>query len=91
MSTIIELFKFLLARKKIWLFPVIIILIVFGMLIVFSQGSVFAPFIYYFLMKIIGISSYYHDSAAALVDNHEIISAAQERDLPELSMMPTFY
>ena len=29
-------------------------------------------------MKIIGISSYYHDSAAALVDNHEIISAAQE-------------
>lgn len=46
MSTIIELFKFLLVRKKIWLFPVIIILIIFGMLIIFSQGSVLAPFIY---------------------------------------------
>ena len=46
MSTIIELFKFLWIRKKIWLFPVIIILIIFGMLIVFSQGSVLAPFIY---------------------------------------------
>ena len=46
MSTLIELFKFLLVRKKIWLFPVIIILVIFGMLIIFSQGSVFAPFIY---------------------------------------------
>ena len=46
MSTIIELFKFLLIRKKIWLFPAIIILIIFGILIIFSQGSVLAPFIY---------------------------------------------
>ena len=29
-------------------------------------------------MKIIGISAYYHDSAAAFIDNHKIICAAQE-------------
>ena len=46
MSTLLELFKFLLHRKKIWLFPVVIILLVFGMLIIASQGSVLAPFIY---------------------------------------------
>ncbi len=46
MSTLLELFKFLTIRKKIWLFPVIIILVIFGMLIVLSQGSVLAPFIY---------------------------------------------
>ena len=36
MSTIIELFKFLLG-EKIWLFPVIIILIIFGMLIILAS------------------------------------------------------
>ena len=46
MSTILELFKFLYVRKKLWLFPVILVLIIFGMLIVLSQGSVLAPFIY---------------------------------------------
>ena len=46
MSTIIELFKFLIARKKFWLFPAVIIIIIFGLLIVLSQGSVLAPFIY---------------------------------------------
>ncbi len=46
MSIIFELFKFLLARKKIWLLPPIIIIIMFGILIIFSQGSVMAPFIY---------------------------------------------
>ena len=46
MSTIYELFKFLLVRKKIWLIPAVIIILIFGTLIVLSQGSVFAPFIY---------------------------------------------
>jgi|TARA_B110000977_G_C11042623_1_gene479391 hypothetical protein len=41
-----EFFEFLKVRKKYWLFPIIIILVLFGGLIVLSQGSVIAPFIY---------------------------------------------
>jgi len=41
-----EFFTFLRVRKKYWLFPIIIVLVVFGGLIVLSQGSAVAPFIY---------------------------------------------
>ena len=41
-----EFYEFLKERKKYWLFPIIIILAFFGVLIVLSQGSVIAPFIY---------------------------------------------
>jgi len=37
---------FLKVRKKYWLLPVFIVLALFGILIVLSQGSVVAPFIY---------------------------------------------
>jgi len=46
MSFLIEFFKFLKFIKKYWLFPLIIILLIFGGLIVLSQGSAVAPFIY---------------------------------------------
>ena len=46
MSFIKEFWEFLKIRKKYWLLPIIIVLVVFGGLIVLSQGSVFAPFIY---------------------------------------------
>ena len=46
MSFLIELFNFLKVRKKYWLFPIFFILIIFGGLIVLSQGSAVAPFIY---------------------------------------------
>ena len=46
MATILELIKFLIARKKIWLLPSIFIIVIFGFLIILSQGSVLAPFIY---------------------------------------------
>jgi len=46
MSFIIEFWKFLKARKKFWLLPIIIVLVIFGGLIVLSQGSAVAPFIY---------------------------------------------
>ncbi|WBU56668.1 DUF5989 family protein [Paracoccus sediminicola] len=46
MSLISELWGFLRERKKFWLFPILIILGVFGALIVLSQGSAVAPFIY---------------------------------------------
>jgi hypothetical protein len=46
MSFLKDLWLFLKERKKFWLLPIIIILIVLGLLIVFGGGSVFAPFIY---------------------------------------------
>ena len=41
-----EFFVFLKERKKYWLFPIIIVLALFGILIVFGEGSVVAPLIY---------------------------------------------
>ena len=41
-----ELFEFLWARKLWWLVPMVIVLIVFGALLVLTQGSALAPFIY---------------------------------------------
>ncbi|MFC1513538.1 DUF5989 family protein [candidate division KSB1 bacterium] len=41
-----EFWEFLRVRKKWWLAPILIMLIFFSILIVFSQGSVLAPFIY---------------------------------------------
>ena len=41
-----EFWEFLNERKKYWLLPIIIVLALFGILIVLSQGSAVAPFIY---------------------------------------------
>lgn len=41
-----DLWKYMKARKKYWLVPLIIILVFFGFLIVMSSGSAIAPFIY---------------------------------------------
>jgi hypothetical protein len=41
-----EFIEFLKVRKKFWLLPIIIILVLFGGIIILSQGSVVAPFIY---------------------------------------------
>jgi uncharacterized Rmd1/YagE family protein len=41
-----EFLEFLKERKKYWLLPIFIVLALFGILIVLSQGSVVAPFIY---------------------------------------------
>ena len=41
-----EFWEFLKIRKKYWLLPIIIVLALFGVLIVMSQGSAVAPFIY---------------------------------------------
>jgi hypothetical protein len=46
MSFIKEFTKFLMIRKKYWLLPIILVLVLFGGLIILSQGSAVAPFIY---------------------------------------------
>ena len=46
MSFLIELFAFLKARKKYWLIPILLVMAFLGGLIVLTQGSAIAPFIY---------------------------------------------
>ena len=41
-----ELFNFLKVRKKLWLAPIIIVMLILGGLMILAQGSVVAPFIY---------------------------------------------
>ena len=45
-SFIKEFWEFLRVRKKYWLLPILMVLVLFGGLIILSQGSVVAPFIY---------------------------------------------
>ena len=46
LSLLSELWVFLRIRKKFWLFPIIFMMVVFGALMILSQGSAVAPFIY---------------------------------------------
>ena len=43
---VVELWAFMKERKKFWLLPIVIVLLLFGGLIVLTQGSAVAPFIY---------------------------------------------
>ncbi|MDO9631926.1 MAG: DUF5989 family protein [Humidesulfovibrio sp.] len=46
MDFIHDLWDFLKVRKKFWLAPIILVLLLFGVLIVLTSGSAIAPFIY---------------------------------------------
>lgn len=46
MSIFRELWEFLRARKKFWLLPIVIIMVLLGGLLILAQGSAVAPFIY---------------------------------------------
>jgi hypothetical protein len=46
MDVLIELWRFARIRKKFWLLPTLIMMVVFGGLILLTQGSAIAPFIY---------------------------------------------
>ena len=46
MSFLKEFWEFLKDRKKYWLLPIMLVLVLFGGLIILSQGSAVAPFIY---------------------------------------------
>ena len=46
LDTVKEFWSFLRARKKWWLTPIVMFLLVFGVILVFAKGSVIAPFIY---------------------------------------------
>jgi hypothetical protein len=46
MGILKEFWGFLMERKKWWLLPIIIMLVILGLLIIFTEGSALAPFIY---------------------------------------------
>jgi hypothetical protein len=46
MDFLAELWRFMRARKKFWLLPILIMMVAFGGLVVLTQGSAVAPFIY---------------------------------------------
>ena len=46
MDALTDLWGFMKARKKFWLFPIIFALVLFGALILLTSGSAIAPFIY---------------------------------------------
>jgi hypothetical protein len=46
MGFIVEFWSYLRARKKFWLLPVLLVLLLFGGLMILAKGSAIAPFIY---------------------------------------------
>ena len=46
MDFLIELWRFMRARRKYWLIPILMLLLVFGGAVVLTKGSAVAPFIY---------------------------------------------
>lgn len=46
MSFLAELWKFLRVRKKVWMLPIIMIMLILGGLLALAEGSAIAPFIY---------------------------------------------
>jgi len=46
MSFLAELWRFIRVRKKFWLLPIIVMMFLLGGLLILSQGSAIAPFIY---------------------------------------------
>lgn len=46
MSIVAELWRYVRARQKYWLIPILVIILGFGALVILSEGSAVAPFIY---------------------------------------------
>jgi len=46
MDFVVQMWRFMAARRKLWLLPIILVTVLLGGLLVLAQGSVMAPFIY---------------------------------------------
>ncbi len=46
MSFVLETWSFMRARKKFWLLPIMLMMMLFGGLVILTEGSAIAPFIY---------------------------------------------
>ena len=75
-----EFWEFIKVRKKYWLIPIFLVLGFFWNFNNLDRGNCSCAFyLYNFLMiKILGISAFFHDSAASLIINGKLVAAAQE-------------
>ena len=83
MGFFVELWRFMRVRKKFWLAPILFMDGRFRRVGGIDQGlRGRAVHVYVILivsrMRVLGTSAFYHDSAAALVENGRIVAAAQE-------------
>jgi len=46
LDLLLDLWRFMRERKKLWMAPIVLVMVLLGGLLVFTQGSVIAPFIY---------------------------------------------
>ncbi len=46
MDFLLELWRFMRVRKKFWLMPILIMMVIFGGLVMLTKGSAVAPFVY---------------------------------------------
>ena len=46
MDFVVQMWRFMHARRKLWLLPIVVVTVLLGGLLVLAQGSVVAPFIY---------------------------------------------
>ena len=46
LEVLFEIIKFLRQRKRLWMFPIVLIMVLIGALLIAVQGSVIAPFVY---------------------------------------------
>lgn len=46
MSFVLEIWQFLRVRRKLWLLPIVLVMLLLGGLMIFAQSSALAPFIY---------------------------------------------
>ena len=46
MDLVFELWRFMRARKKFWLLPILVVMLLLGGLLILAKGSAIAPFIY---------------------------------------------
>ena len=46
MTFVMQMYRFLQSRRKLWLLPIIVMTVAIGGVLVLAQGSVIAPFIY---------------------------------------------
>ena len=95
MSFVAELWEFLRSRKKFWLMPIVIMMLIFGGLVISPRAR---PSLrsstrcseHRSRMIVLGISAYYHDSAAAIVRDGVVVNAAQEERFTRKKHDPSF-
>ena len=94
MGILVELWRFMRVRKKFWLLPIFVVMFVLRGAADPRQGlgdrALHLHVVLKAPMRVLGISAFYHDSAAALVEDGNIVAAAQEERFTRSKHDPAF-